>query len=266
MSPKNFMTIAIVLFASSVALEINVLAGVMSLGETSYHSIHIALMATLAASQFALYFYGKQRGVQHKAALLFGIGLCLTGTGDFVNGAISGIEPVSLKLTWAMLLFGLGYIGYCVALWTYNSPILRSDTGTFARFRYLVAIPFLVLNVGAWLMHVEPNFADTGVLYYGSFVFNATIYVVMPMLGVWYYHNTGRSVGGLIVLLGTLFLPFSDLVLFSSWLRDGDPAVATAALYAYNWIVYFGGQILVGMFPAQIIDAELSDEVISVGA
>ena len=258
MSPKNFIMLAIVLLAASITLEITLLAGVLNLGVSRYHQIHLLLIGTLAGSQFLLYFYGKRHGIKHHAALLFAIGACLTGSGDFVNGAISHIEPVSLKLTWALLLFGAGYVSYSVALWTYNNAILKRGTSTFARARYLIAVPFLVMNVAAWFKYVEPNVAGFDLLYYGSFIFNATIYVLLPTFAVWFFYNSGKSIGGLIVLVGAFLIPYSDLILFSSWLRGGDPAVASFQLYAYNWILYFGGQVLISIFPALVIDAELN--------
>lgn len=260
MTPKNFMLIAVSLIAGSVALEVAFLSGLFEIGTNAYHTLHVALMATLAASQFALYFYGRRRGIEHRLALFFALGACLTGVGDFVNGAISGVEPVSLKLTWALLLFGSGYILYSVALWSYNNPILKAETSPFAKYRYAIAVPILVVNVAAWFIHVEDAVDGTGLLDYGSFVFNATIYVALPLLGTWYFRNSGWSVGGLIVLFGTIFLPYSDLILFASWLGDGDPDVPAFELYAFNWFVYFGGQVMVSIFPALVIGEELEGE------
>lgn len=258
MSPKNFMLVVVALLASSVALEIALLAGVFNLGDYPYHGVHLALMGLLAGNQFALFFYGRRHGVKHHLALFFAVGACLTATGDFVNSAISQIEPVSLKLTWALLLFGAGYTLYTFALWQHNNGVLRGGSSAFARYRYLIALPILAINVVGWFMHVGPNVEGFELLSYGSFMFNATIYVLMPTFAFWFFYNTGRSVGGLIVLVGALLIPFSDLILFSSWLRGGDPAVPAFELYAFNWIVYFGGQAMISIFPALVIEEELS--------
>ncbi|MBJ7347144.1 MAG: hypothetical protein JHC87_01085 [Thermoleophilaceae bacterium] len=257
MSPKNFMLVVVTLLASSVALEITLLAGVFSLGDYPYHGIHLTLMGILAGSQFALYFYGRRHGVKHRLALFFAVGACLTATGDFVNSAVSQIEPVSLKLTWALLLFGAGYTLYNIALWQHNDGLLRGGSSKFARYRYLIALPILAINVVSWFTHVEPNVDGFDLLYYGSFIFNATIYVFLPTFAIWFFYNSGRSVGGLIVLVGALLIPYSDLILFSSWMRSGDPAVPGFELYAFNWIVYFGGQALISIFPALVIEEEL---------
>jgi hypothetical protein len=256
-TPKNFILVAVLLLSASVAFEVAMLADLASIGTDAYHSLHVTLMAILAGSQFALYRYGRKHGVKHHLALLFALGATVTGVGDFINGAISGVEPVSLKLTWALLLFGSGYILYAVALWTYNNAILKREPTAFARYRYALVLPVLALNVTAWFIDVEPHVDVSDLLYYGSFVFNATIYVALPVLGIWFFRNSGWSVGGLIVLLGTAFVPVSDLILFSSWLGGGDPPVPSFELYAYNWIVYFGGQVMVSIFPALVIGEEL---------
>ena len=253
MTPKRFTLVAILLGAGSVAFEVAALADVIKIGTNGYHSVHIALMAVLAISQFALYLNAKGRCSEARLALFFAIGVCLTGTGDFFNGAASGITPVSHKLTWALLWFGTGYLLYTFAMWSYNEPILKQSSSKFARYRYAIALPILAVNVAGWFMHVDPGVADFELLRYGSFIFNATIYVAMPMLGLWFFRNSGWSAGGLIVLLGSVFIPYSDLILFSSWLGDGNPDVPTFQLYAFNWFVYFGGQVMLSIFPALAI-------------
>jgi len=87
-------------------------------------------------------------------------------------------------------------------------------------------------------------------------VFNASIYVLMPLLAIRDCQRSDYSSGGLIVVIGSLLIPYSDLILFNSWLKGGDPAVPTLALYAINWIVYFGGQVLISRFPALALEAE----------
>lgn len=256
MSPKNHMSLAVILLAVSVALEMSWLAGIFVVGDGAYHLFHILLMATLAVSQLAVYFHGRRNGVTHRLALWVAIGTGLTAIGDFVNGAASGVEPVSLKLSWALLWFGTGYALYCWAMWQHNNPLLKAKGGMVADYRYLLAVPVLAINVVSWFQHVEANVAVSGLLYYGSFLFNATLYVMLPTFAIWFYYNTGRSVGGLLVMIGALLIPYSDLVLFGSWLRGGDPAVPGFQLYAYNWILYFGGQVLFSLFPALVIEAD----------
>jgi hypothetical protein len=76
----------------------------------------------------------------------------------------------------------------------------------------------------------------------------------MPLFAVWYYYSTNWSIRGLIILIGAILIPYSDLILFSSWLKNGnDPAVPGIQLYAYNWILYFGGQALMSMLPSFIV-------------
>ena len=48
-------------------------------------------------------------------------------------------------------------------------------------------------------------------------------------------------------MVGAVLIPYSDLVLFRSWLEGGDPDVVSRQLYASNWILYFGGQIFSSM-------------------
>ncbi|MBJ7458250.1 MAG: hypothetical protein JHD02_03585 [Thermoleophilaceae bacterium] len=255
MTPKRFILLAILLGTTSIAFEATALADVFKPSTDAYHSTHIAFMAALVIGQFALYFSARASHPEARLALLFAIGATFTATGDFINGASSGIEPVSTKLTWALLWFGTGYLLYVVAMWLYNEPILKQSTSTsnFAKYRYAIALPILAANVAGWFMHVGPLVEDFELLRYGSFIFNATIYVAMPMLGIWFFRNSGWSAGGLVVLMGTLFIPFSDLILFASWLENGDPDVPSYQLYAYNWFVYFSGQVMISIFPALAI-------------
>ncbi|MGK2878962.1 MAG: hypothetical protein ACSLFF_10390 [Solirubrobacterales bacterium] len=253
MSPKTFLLVPTALIAVSVSIEATLLAGVASIGTTTYHMMHLALMAVLIVAQFGVYAYAREHGGPARLALLFAIGASCTGIGDFVNGAASGIEPISHKLSWALLLFGTGYTLYTVALWLHNEPILRGRASNFARWRYLIALPILAVNVAGWQMQVGPNVDGLDLLAWGSFIFNATIYVLLPTFAIWFFHSSGWSVGGLIVLIGAIMIQYSDLILFDSWLRDGNPDVPPFELYAINWIVYFSGQALISIFPALAI-------------
>jgi len=254
MSTQTHIKRSIVLLTGSIAMEVSLLAGIFNINSSLYHLIHVLLIAALVGSQLSLYFFWKKYDIKQNYALLFAIGTALTGVGDYVNSAISHVQPVSLKLTWAMLLFGSGYAIYNYTLWTYNNTILKQKQDGFSRNRYMVAVPFLLVNVISWYLHVEANVKGLDLLYYGSFVFNATIYVMMPMAAFWFFINTRQSTGGLIVFVGALLIPYSDLVLFGSWLRGGNPPEPSFQFYSYNWILYYGGQILISMFPGLVID------------
>lgn len=254
--PADFQKLVAALLAGAVALEATLLAGVVHLGDGLYHGLHVAQMATLVLAQLALWRTLRRQGAAAApAALALAVGAAFTAVGDFVNGAVSGVEPVSLKLSWALLLFGSGYTIYVATLARYAAPRLKRHGGPFFAWRYRVMAIILALNVVAWFRHVAANVAGRDLLCYGSFVFNATIYVALPGLALWYFVAAGRSVGALLVLLGAVLIPYSDLVLFDSWLR-GDPAVPAFALYAANWIVYFGGQALFSLFPALLAEAD----------
>ncbi len=255
MTPRHSHQLVILLLTVSITLEVTLLAGLFHLSDFLYHSLHLAFMATLIGSQLALYLKADKRLPGARYALWFAIGAAFTLIGDYVNGAVSSVQPVSLKLTWAMLLFGLGYSLYILALWRYQTG-QPTFARTIGRGGYLLALLILAINVISWFHHVEVNLRGHDLLYYGSFVFNATIYVLMPLLAFHFYRHSGYSTGGLFVLMGGLLIPYSDLVLFASWLRGGDPVVPGFTLYAFNWIAYFGGQVLFSRFPALVLEAE----------
>lgn len=261
MSPQKHIKTSIILLSSSIALEAAFLAKLFSISDLLYHSLHILLMVTLIGSQLSLFLLSKRQNGTHKLALWFAIGTALTAIGDFVNGAVSQVQPVSLKLSWALLFFGSGYALYNYALWKYNSAALNKTPGTFSRLRHFIVIPFLIINVTSWFLHVEPGLRGMDLLYYGSFVFNATIYVMMPTVAVWYFYNSRQSVGGLLVLMGALLIPYSDLVLFNSWFRGGNPSAPSFELYAYNWLVYFSGQVLISLFPALVMNTNSNNHI-----
>jgi len=254
MTPNNHIKLTSSLLVVSITLEITLLAELFSISDAFYHSLHVLFIAIVVMSQLSLYITNKSDKGFHQFALLFAVGMAFTGVGDYVNGAISHVQPVSLKLTWAMVLFGAGYTLYCIALWQ-HAQMVKAKNGAIAK-RYLIAIPFAIVNVVSWFTHVEHNVQAMDLLYYGSFVFNLTIYVALPMFAAWYFFDSKWSIGGLLVFLGALLIPYSDLILFGSWLRNGDPAVPSFPLYAYNWILYFSGQVLTSMFPAIVLDAD----------
>ena len=258
MSPQQHIKLVGCLLAASVAIEVNLLASIEHVSDSVYHGLHIAFMASIVLSQLALYLSCKGSSRHAGYALWLALGMSSTAVGDYVNGAMSGIEPVSLKLTWAMLLFGVGYMIYVVTLWRHDRAMAAAGHGAKGVWRYALALPVVGLNLFAWLEHVEPGVQAHPLLCNGSLVFNLTIYVAMPVLAMRYVINSQWHVGGLLVFIGGLLIPYSDLVLFGSWLQRGvDPAVPSFQLYAYNWIVYFGGQALMALFPALVM---LQDE------
>lgn len=245
------------LLAASVALEVNLLAGIEHLGDGLYHGLHVALMLAVVASQWALWWSNRGSSRHASVAGWMGLGMAFTAVGDYVNGAMSGVEPVSIKLTWALLLFGVGYVIYVCMLWRHDRAMAQAGQGAAGWWRYALAVPVAALNLFLWVQHVEPGVRAHPLLCNGSLVFNMTLYVAMPVLAMRYFANSQWSIGGLVVLIGGMWIPYSDLILFGSWMGPGvDPAVPSFQLYAYNWIVYFGGQALMALFPALLMQAE----------
>lgn len=255
MLPRYQPRLIAILFAASLSLEMALLGGVYTLSDGVYHGIHIALMTTLVASQLALYLKYRGQLKSSRYALWFAVALASTMIGDFVNGASSGVEPVTEKLTWALLFFGTGYAIYCLCLWRYGRGRASAATGGY-RTLLIAAVVIAAANLIGWLDKAEPVLQGHDLLYWGSCIFNLTIYVALPALAFWLYRQSGWGTTNLLIFLGALLIPFSDLVLFASWLADGDPAVPARALYIANWPLYFGGQLLMSLFPASAMDAE----------
>ncbi len=256
MSPHHYIKLSLVLLVASVALEITLLAGLFRLSDVCYHGIHLLLIAVLVASQLTLFLTADKQYAGLKYAFWFALATTFTAVGDYVNSALSAVQPVALKLTWALFLFGAGYAIYCFAFWQFNKASLQQPRKSrFSGLQYLVALPILLVNILSWLQHVELLLHGMAVLYYGSFVFNATIYVMMPLFAIWFFHSSKYSTGSLLVLLGALLIPYSDLVLFATWLPN-NPAVPSFQYYSYNWILYFSGQALITQFPAWVMTAE----------
>ncbi len=254
MTAKKFVQIASITLFASIMFEITLLAGLLPVPEKIYHFLHIFLMLVLIFSQVMLYTSLKKTNLTSQYALWFALGMGFTAIGDFVNGANSSVEPVSHKLTWALLLFGSGYVIYNFILWKHATSILSKTKTALLKYKYYLAVPLIVINLISWLLHVEPNLRNSSLLYYGSFFFNLTIYVAMPLFAAWYYYGTRWSTRGLVICIGAILIPYSDLILFNSWMKNGsDPAVPTIQLYAYNWILYFGGQTLMSMLPSFIV-------------
>lgn len=257
MSPTDFPKLVAVLLAVSIGLEVTLLADVYRMDTAVYHGLHLVMMGVLVCGQLAVYLCARRDGIAGAgAALALAVGAASTAVGDFVNGAASGVEPVSLKLTWALLWFGMGYTLYVVTLFRQAGPVLQAGAPGLYRWRWAIALPLLAGNVMAWFRHVEPGAAGHDLLYYGSFVFNATLYVLLPLFAAWLVLGTRGSLAAIVVLIGAVLIPYSDLVLFDAWLR-GNPPVPPFELYAYNWIVYFGGQALFATFPSLLMSGQL---------
>ena len=248
MTAETFLKYLAVLLAGSLAAESAVLSGMLPLPVAAYHGLHLALMAALLTITLSLYRSRRREGADDKAVvLLFAAGLAFTLVGDYVNSQLSDVNPVTLKLTWALLFFGLGYSCYIVGLWK-GSALLP------ARPRLLIAIPVIAaINVIGWFTSVASRVAGDPALTYGSFAFNATLYVLLPWLAIRHLVARRFSLDAVVVLIGAVLLPYSDLVLFTTWLAQPPGAPISTTLYASNWIVYFSGQCLINVFTASAV-------------
>lgn len=253
-TPILLPRLAGLLLAVSVSLEIAVLADVLHLGLVAYNLQHLILMLLLIVMNLALYLRTRAENPrQARLAMWVAMGAASTTVGDWVNGSLSGVEPVSRKLTWALLFFGVGYSLYIAAMADAWRTTLATRRPRGSRARWYMALPIAAGNTLAWYQHVYPHVADYPVLCWGSLIFNATIYTLLPLYALWHALLARGHARSLIVLAGALWLPYSDLILFDTWLRGGDIATAPLQLLALNWILYFGGQALFAMFPAFVL-------------
>lgn len=244
-----------VLLAVSVGLECGVLSGLWPLPVGAYHAIHLVLMATVLAATLALSRNRRSRGAGDSAVpLWFAGGLAFTFVGDYVNSALSAVDPVTPKLNWALLFFALGYSCYVAGMWK-GLALLSGGKTVVPRSLWLLLPVILVANVSTWITRVRPLVEAHPILNYGSFVFNATLYVLLPWLGIRYLIARRFGVDAVVVMVGVVFIVYSDLVLFDSWLRLADGTPVPTAFYAANWILYFGGQCLINVFPSAVASA-----------
>ena len=250
MAPETVVKLVVVLIGGSVALECGLLSGLWSLPLGVYHAIHLLLMGTVLAAALALYRSRRSRGAADSVvSLWFVAGLAFTVVGDYVNSALSSIAPIAHKLNWAMLFFALGYSCYLAGMWK-GLALLSGGRTVVSRPLWLLLPVILVANVFTWVTRVHILVAAYPILNYGSFVFNATLYVLLPWLGIRYLIARRFGIDAVVVMVGVVFIIYSDLVLFDSWLKLAEGAEIPMPLYASNWILYFGGQCLINVFPA----------------
>jgi hypothetical protein len=254
-APDAVLKLLSVLVAGSVAVECGVLSGLWPLPVGVYHVIHLLLMATLLAAMLALHRHRRSLGAADSAVpLWFAAGLAFTGIGDYVNSALSAVDPVTPKLNWALLFFALGYSCYVVGMWK-GTALLTGGRTDVSRALWLLLPVILVMNVITWITRVYGLVAAHPILTWGSFVFNATLYVLLPWLGIRYLVARRFSVDAVVVMVGVAFIIYSDLVLFDSWMKLAEGKPIPTALYAANWILYFGGQCLTNVFPPSLAKA-----------
>lgn len=252
MTPESVLKLLTVLLGFSVALECAVVSGLWPLPVPAYHLIHLMLMVTAIAATLALYRRRSRGGDADRAVpLWFAGGLAFTAVGDYVNSALSDVNPVTHKLSWALLLFAFGYTCYIVGMWK-GLALLDGGKTVVPVFLWGLIPVILVGNLFTWFTRVQVRVADYPILSYGSFLFNATLYVLLPWLAIRYLFARRFSVEAVVVMVGVVFLAYSDLVLFDSWLKLPAGADIPTLLYASNWILYFGGQCLTNVFPASV--------------
>lgn len=255
MSPKNHVACVSLIIAATCLFEMSLLAGLEAVADPAYQVVHLFSMGLLIAGQVLLIRHCRLNGLSVTVPALTAAALVCTGIGDLVNGTLTGITPVSTKLTFALFLFGAGYLMYNYNLW----HAIRTTGDPSRKMPLAALIPLVVIilinNLASWFIYIDELVQGFTLLHYGGLAFNATIYVAMPVLGVYYAYKTGWAISGWIILIAGVFLPYSDLILFDSWL-PGNPDQPVRELYAYNWMVYFNGQCLMSMLPAFLMLAD----------
>lgn len=253
-----YATMLFSLLALSVTTEVLWMGNISRPPTTIYHMWHVALMLFVIAVRLAYQQQLSQQVARYTRILIAGMAMCAVG--DVVNSAISGIEPISQKLSVAIILFGAGYILYVYVLYRFSQPRLAQRGGIGYPMRWFVVMIIAVANTVGWISYVREPVAGHQFLEVGSFLFNLVIYTLMIGFSIWYFWANRLSLRALPVLIGGLLLPLSDLYLFSTWLAPGqDRNIPIFDLYAANWILYFGGQVLFAFLPACENDARLSE-------
>lgn len=242
-SVKMPALIAAGVLAVSCAYEGMALAGIETPASFAYSIYHLFCMALLLAMSVWVFLQNRSNVVGALPAIgLLSVGLIATGIGDFVNSSISPIEVVSQKLTWALLCFGVGYSAYTVLLCIEFGRIAPDRRKRSWAALVGAAAVLAVANYLSWSSRIEPVVSQYSALKTGSLIFSLTLYVALPALSLAIFVGSGWSTEALVLLIGTGLLPFSDLILFATWL-GGDDSVSLGN-YALNWIFYFGGQSL----------------------
>src|SRR5258708_3046278 len=107
---------------------------------TIYHLWHIALMLVVLGVPLPYQNHPAQplapRVARYTRLLIAGMVFCTAG--DVINSAISGVEPITRKLFFAIFLFGAGYSFYVFALYHFALPVLRERGGIGYRLRWVV--------------------------------------------------------------------------------------------------------------------------------
>jgi len=260
-APDSVLKVLASLLGFSAAVECGVLSGLWTLGLRGYHLTHLVLMASLFGLAVALYRRRSSRSAADRAVpLWFAAGLACTVVGDFINSALSSIHPVTHQLGWAMLFFALGYTCYVVGIWK-GLALLNGGKTIVPPALWLLIPVILAGNVITWITRVQARVADYPILSYGSFVFNATLYVILPWLAIRYLIARRFSLAAVAVMIGAVFIAYSDLVLFDSWFKLPVGTPIPTELYASNWILYFGGQCLLNVFPSSLAQALDTDTI-----
>jgi hypothetical protein len=218
-------------------------AGIETPGDGAYSTYHLTVMALLLA--MSVWVAAKAPSKAFGALPIIGllsVGLAFTGIGDVVNSSISPVHGPPQKLTWALLWFGVGYSAY-VAFLGLEFRRISAAMRKRALITLLAAAPILAVgNYVSWSERIEPLVGQHEILRAGSLIFSVTLYVALPALSLAIFVGSNWSTEALVLLIGAGLLPFSDLILFATWLQGDGPV--SLANYAINWIFYFGGQSL----------------------
>lgn len=226
----------------SVMLEISLLAEMFTLSEKLYSFIHYIELLLLLILLTAFGILNKS-----KTAFLFAIGMLFTFAGDVINSSISGISPISLKLKFAIVLFSIGYSFYCYALWKVTS--IKINNTFIGKYKYWLLLPIQAISLANWSKFVYPNVQHDYFLLYGTIVVTFFIYALLPLFAIWFLFIINLNPKGFIILIGAILIPYSDALLFYTWLQE-DLYVPLADDYKLNFILYYTGQSLISLLPA----------------
>ena len=122
MNAKNYIKLVCLTVAATLLFEMSLLAGVETVSERIYQTVHLLSMGVLITGQILLLYTLKANNPDKRYIILATCGLISTGIGDYVNSSLSAVTPVSSKLTFALLVFHLRSKSYRV-LTLVNRPI-----------------------------------------------------------------------------------------------------------------------------------------------